>query len=327
MENDINEETWNPLVNQTLYGHSGNVISLDWNPKYQKLASTDEYGLTIVWGIQNDGWCQDMVNNQNNSYVKDMKWTIDGELICLVYQDGTVIVGSVEGSRLWGIELDVPLCCVEWLPGNKNVVFVTAKNEIKLYDVNGNHLNDVNSCLSDTIKSINWYNESSKIRPSLAIASVSGEISLLSKIGEPSSYIFNTNLREGICRWNPKGGIFAICGYKISNETKETADRSLVVMFYDINGQRLHEVLISEEDSLVDFEWESSGTRLTVATETCLFFINVRMPYTWTPLNSNSTLVYQCQEVSPNLFYHFLQNSYSDFLEFHNIERENNIFQ
>ncbi len=34
--------------------------------------------------------------------MKDMKWTANGEKICIIYEDGAVIVGSVDGNRLWG---------------------------------------------------------------------------------------------------------------------------------------------------------------------------------------------------------------------------------
>ena len=45
-----------------------------------------------------------------------MKWTSDGQKICIVYQDGAVIVGSVDGNRLWGKELKSHLRLVEWSP-------------------------------------------------------------------------------------------------------------------------------------------------------------------------------------------------------------------
>jgi len=45
-----------------------------------------------------------------------MKWTADGQKICIVYQDGAVIVGSVDGNRLWGKELKSHLRLVEWSP-------------------------------------------------------------------------------------------------------------------------------------------------------------------------------------------------------------------
>ena len=46
-----------------------------------------------------------MINNRNKSVVKSMAWNADGQKICIVYEDGAVIVGSVDGNRIWGKEL------------------------------------------------------------------------------------------------------------------------------------------------------------------------------------------------------------------------------
>jgi WD repeat-containing protein 35 len=43
-----------------------------------------------------------MINNRHKSTVTDIKWSPDGTKVCIVYEDGSVIVGGVEGSRLWG---------------------------------------------------------------------------------------------------------------------------------------------------------------------------------------------------------------------------------
>jgi WD repeat-containing protein 35 len=43
-----------------------------------------------------------MVNNRQKSIVTDMKWSPDGFKIGIIYEDGAVIIGSVEGNRLWG---------------------------------------------------------------------------------------------------------------------------------------------------------------------------------------------------------------------------------
>ena len=50
-----------------------------------------------------------MINNRNKSVVRDMQWNSDGQKVCIVYEDGAVIVGGVEGNRLWGKELKIPL--------------------------------------------------------------------------------------------------------------------------------------------------------------------------------------------------------------------------
>lgn len=38
-----------------------------------------------------------MINNRNKSVVRSMSWNADGQKICIVYEDGAVIVGSVDG--------------------------------------------------------------------------------------------------------------------------------------------------------------------------------------------------------------------------------------
>lgn len=69
-----------------------------------------------------------------------MKWTADGQKICIIYEDGAVIVGSVEGTRLWGKDLDAHLRFVEWSPDSRNIIFVTKSNEIHMYDYHGNKI-------------------------------------------------------------------------------------------------------------------------------------------------------------------------------------------
>lgn len=43
-------------------------------------------------------WYEEMINNRNKSVVRGMSWNVDGQKICIVYEDGAVIVGSVDGN-------------------------------------------------------------------------------------------------------------------------------------------------------------------------------------------------------------------------------------
>ena len=54
-----------------------------------------------------------MINNRQKSVVRSMCWNRAGELICIVYEDGGVIVGTVDGNRVWGKELKQSLTHVE----------------------------------------------------------------------------------------------------------------------------------------------------------------------------------------------------------------------
>jgi len=80
----------NLTMNNTLDGHKGKVVVVSWNERNKKLTSSDQNGLIIVWSLHKNQWYEEMINNRNKSFVKDLKWTYDGQLICIVYEDGMV---------------------------------------------------------------------------------------------------------------------------------------------------------------------------------------------------------------------------------------------
>lgn len=133
----------NLSMNQTLEGHSGAVLCVTWNAAYSKLTTSDENGLIIVWMMHKGMWFEEMINNRNKSVVRDMKWTSDGQQICIVYEDGAVIVGSVDGNRLWGKELPMTLQNVQWSPDGRRLIFVAADGHCELFDAAGNRMKDV----------------------------------------------------------------------------------------------------------------------------------------------------------------------------------------
>ena len=52
---------------------------------------------------------------------------------------GAVIVGSVDGNRIWGKELkNLQLTNVEWSPDGKNIIFGISNGEVQIFDNTGN---------------------------------------------------------------------------------------------------------------------------------------------------------------------------------------------
>eukprot|EP00966_Prymnesium_polylepis_P261680 6045120-Prymnesium_polylepis.1 len=153
----------NLSMNQTLEGHNGSVVCVCWNENYRKLTTSDQYGLIIVWMLHKGMWFEEMINNRNKSTVRGMKWTADGQRICIIYEDGAVIVGSVDGNRLWGKELKTQLCHVEWSPDGRNIIFCTLQCEVHIYDAIGNFISKLPLyCLDDSsadtsLIGIDWY--------------------------------------------------------------------------------------------------------------------------------------------------------------------------
>lgn len=121
-----------------IFWPTGAVQVVTWNEQYQKLTTSDQNGLIIVWMLykgftclstemvysiwvtsviaiwfvfvfaftQSGSWYEEMINNRNKSVVRSMSWNADGQKICIVYEDGAVIVGSVDGELMLFLLLD-----------------------------------------------------------------------------------------------------------------------------------------------------------------------------------------------------------------------------
>lgn len=222
-------------VNQTLEGHSGSVKCVRWNEAYKKLTTSDENGLIIVWMLHKNYWFEEMINNRNKSFVTDMKWSPDGTRICIVYEDGNVILGSVEGSRLWGKELKHKLSLIEWSPDGKLMLFGTPEGEVRVYDSNGNPIHQLKIyclqklvdpqkllCPNMKLVALEWY-EGSKMYtedtpPGLVFAYECGRIQLMKNDKDDDPTLIETNLNYvSSVRWNSSGTIFAVSGNLLKN--------------------------------------------------------------------------------------------------------------
>ncbi|EER18071.1 wd-repeat protein, putative, partial [Perkinsus marinus ATCC 50983] len=148
---------------QTLEGHQHSIRVIVWNENFRKLTTSDAKGLIIVWSMNQGAWFEEMVNNRNRSVVTDMRWSKDGQRICIVYEDGAVIVGTVDGQRLWGKEIDKKLSQVEWLPDCKGLIFGTFDGEIQIYDSEGIFSHRVHAACLDS-------NQAPRIQPSKQVA-------------------------------------------------------------------------------------------------------------------------------------------------------------
>jgi WD repeat-containing protein 35 len=140
---DQDEDQRTKVSTFTLDGHQqtgSKVVACCWNERHKKLTTTDESGHIIVWTQNKNAWQEEMVNNRQCSVVTDMFWAPDGSRICIAYEDGAVIVGKVDGARLWGKELDLPLDKLTWSPSCQNILFTTRAGDVYVYDADGNQI-------------------------------------------------------------------------------------------------------------------------------------------------------------------------------------------
>lgn len=125
-------------MNQTLEGHRGSLILATWNNNFQKLTTADSNGLIIVWILYKGIWYEEMINNRNKGLVTGMQWDKTGQKICIVYEDGAVIMGSVDGNRIWGKDIkNTNLSHIQWSPDGVFILFGTSTGQLQIFDSNG----------------------------------------------------------------------------------------------------------------------------------------------------------------------------------------------
>uniref|UniRef100_A0A915D9I2 Anaphase-promoting complex subunit 4-like WD40 domain-containing protein n=1 Tax=Ditylenchus dipsaci TaxID=166011 RepID=A0A915D9I2_9BILA len=148
--------TLNPwLSSQQLEGHtaSAQVKLLCWNEVYQKLASSDDAGLIIVWMNHgsDESWFEEMINNRQKSSVAALKWSNDGTKIAIAYEDGQVIVGSVDGNRLWNKDIGSALTKIAWSADDSLLLLGLMDGECHSYDQNGNFITKIPMLLVESV--------------------------------------------------------------------------------------------------------------------------------------------------------------------------------
>ncbi|XP_037297786.1 WD repeat-containing protein 35 isoform X3 [Manduca sexta] len=262
----------NLSMNLSLEGHTGQLRVAIWNEIFQKLTTSDEHGVIIVWMLYKGSWYEEMINNRNKSTVTGMAWGSDGQKICIAYEDGAVIVGSVDGSRVWGKDIKGPgLAAVQWSPDNTMLLFALTNGELHLYDDQGNFMMPVtttNVSGATEVISLDWFSGNSPAtRPVLAICYKKGLILLMKSCMEEDSIVIETNMNTIDCHWNHNGTILAVAGC--------TDDKTNAVQFFNAYGEHLRTLRVPG-GSMRALSWERRSLRLAIAIDSFIYFANVK---------------------------------------------------
>uniref|UniRef100_A0A663EVR7 WD repeat-containing protein 35 n=1 Tax=Aquila chrysaetos chrysaetos TaxID=223781 RepID=A0A663EVR7_AQUCH len=278
----------NLSVNQTLEGHSGSVQVVTWNEQYQKLTTSDQNGLIIVWMLYKGAWYEEMINNRNKSVVRSMSWNADGQKICIVYEDGAVIVGSVDGNRIWGKDLKgTHLCHVAWSSDSKVLLFGMANGEIHIYDNQGNFIVKMKlSCLVNltgafSIAGIHWYHGTEGYIepdcPCLAVCYDNGRCQIMRDENDHNPVLIDTSMNVVCIQWNHCGSVLAVAGsLKATSQDKDVN----IVQFYTPFGEHLRTLKVPGKQ-ISALSWEGSGLKIALAVDSYIYFANIRPDYKW----------------------------------------------
>ncbi|CAD8136286.1 unnamed protein product [Paramecium pentaurelia] len=287
--------------------HMGKVNIIIWNERYQKLTTSDDQGQIIVWINLGNEWVEEMVNNRQKSNVTDMKWSPDGFKVGIIYEDGAVIIGSVEGNRLWGRDYQYRLGLIEWSPDSKLMILGTADGQVIIHDQNGNQLNSLKmSCLmglvdpknyfapNQQIAAVQWYEYgkmyTDETLPGLLVAYTCGRVQLMKNDKDESPILINTDMTVSSVRWSPNGSMFAVAG-----SLKEKDDQRAVVQFYSNMGDHLKTLRVANTDKVNSLSFEGDGLRLVMGVGQTVYVANLKLDYKWSYLSQSETLIFAYQ--------------------------------
>lgn len=273
-------------MNQTLEGHTENIQVITWNESHKKLTTSDQNGVIIVWMIYKNAWYEEMINNRKKSTVVGMVWSSDGLKICIVYEDGAVIVGSVDGNRIWGKELKgVLLSGVQWSPDGKFLLFSLRSGEVHLYDNQGNFTMRLDiQCNNESdeqvsIVGLDWYDGKHGYvysdAPTLAICYENGRIQLMRNESDTNPVLVDSGMNAVHGRWNHNGSMLAVTGYQYDQEKVTN-----MVQFYEPTGQHIRTLKVPGK-SISCCEWEAGSLRVALAVDSFVYFANIRPDYKW----------------------------------------------
>jgi WD repeat-containing protein 35 len=292
----------NPLTfTQNLVCHKKKINVICWNDVHDKLSTSDEEGVIVVWKFTEKGqWETEMINNRELSLVTDLKWSKQGTFLCFVYDDGHAIVGTVEGSRCWGNDIRDKLYLLEWSPDSSSLLFACQNSNIVIFSCSGYQIGEmeIEPMLRNVrIASMCWWTnpfsegQSSTLDKHLMIAFHNGMILLFDDYQDTKPIKIITEFTQIIqAEWNPSGDIIAVAGFVMEN-----AERKDGVHFYSAEGNLL-KVLKIPNTVITSFCWDSIGTKLAITTESIILFALVKQKYKWTYFSD--TLVYSFMQES-----------------------------
>ena len=287
----------NLSMNQTLEGHHSGVRVLAWNEPYRKLSSSDAEGLIIVWFLRKGAWVEEMINNRNKSTVCDMRWSRDGQKICIGYEDGAVIVGSVEGNHIWGKDVPHQLCMLEWSPDSKILLFGANTGEVFVYDSAGVLLRPMQLvCLKDykgpnrSLAMLTWsyplknYAPEDAAFPCLCIAFQNGRVQLMKHENDENPIVIDTGMTVSCSAWNNTCKILAISGSQLS--------KGGVVQFYTNLGVHMRTLAVPDSAFVSSVSWEGNGLRIALSVSSIIYCANIKPDYNWAFFSDNIVYAY-----------------------------------
>jgi len=199
-----------------------------------------------------------------------MKWRSNGQEICIAYDDGHVILGTVDGSRLWSRDVGQQLALVEWAPDGQWLLFGGEDGSVMVFNHAGTKIGAIELvAVADVgtrvpLVSLEWYDGAEGYVypgiPSLAIAFANGRVQIMREPHDPHPILVDTGLRLTNCKWNTSGTVLALGGVRAGGPGGKDVSE---VQFYTPFGRYITNMKVPG-GAITSLTWEGGGMRMAV---------------------------------------------------------------
>jgi WD repeat-containing protein 35 len=291
--------------------HTAPITLLNWNESYQKLTSVDKNGLMIIWINRAGKWVEEMVNESDKSLIRDVRWSNDGFYLCILVDDGQIIVGSVEGEKVWNKKVQKVPVMVEWSPDGRFMLVGTDKGEIMVFQHDGTYQYSIYiQCMNNLVNipdgqnvtipnydlaAIEWFTGGRTAdgnSTGLIIAYKVGRFQLMKSETDSQPTNIDAGITINEVKWNPRGELFAISGILNSGE----GEPSGVIQFYDYNGSYLRVLKIDKATSVGPLTWSGDGLKLALGVSFSMFVASCKLTYKMCYLSASKTFVFALEK-------------------------------
>lgn len=92
------------------------------------------------WVQVQGGWEREMVNQSHKDKIRQIRYSPDGTLLLLLLGKYSLVLGTVEGDKIWSVEEKFNIDLIEWSPLNDSFIIVSEEGEVRFYDLKGCYL-------------------------------------------------------------------------------------------------------------------------------------------------------------------------------------------
>ena len=251
--------------------HEEGIKTLSWNVNYDKLLSVDRRGRMVVWAENLGTYEEEMVNESPSKPIRFARWAKNGSFINIIIEGGKIILGNVEGDRIWELNVNINITNGVFFENDRTLVLTNPVGELVVVDVG---LGEVfaefdlkDEMPGEELELVCFESNNLESQYSrLLIAYSNGFFYLLQNLRDCDMNKLNYNFSKIYGgNWSKDGKLFSL---------SVSAEENSFVYLFDHNAKILKSFSTNKPTTLMDFNYNS--TKLLISQKNFIYLTKIK---------------------------------------------------